>query len=311
MEKGIRFSHNHPSKISLQFAFTHPLKTEGKIKQVEIKHVKNGKWYAYFTREVESPEYVDNGLYYAVDLGVSNLITGINLHLRATQIKNRRADLYWRKKISQVQSKRDHCKKESHLWLRYTKTLQRMKRKCATQMRDYQHFIAKKVVENTKANTIILGDLSAKRMACKKKGSGVHRITKARKTLNHSLHNTGSIGRFIEFLTYKAEKVGKRVIRIDESYTSRACCICGKLHNMPLSTRIMNCNCGNQLDRDINSAINIMKRFLQKKYSCPNKYDFLLHQPSMTEESFLKRMDLLRHTAPSLPSAGDGGLAVS
>jgi putative transposase len=156
-----------------------------------------------------------------------------------------------------------------------------------------------------------VGDLSAKKMASKKKGAGVYRNTKANKTLNHSLQNTGSIGRFIEFLTYKADKVGKRVIRIDESYTSQACCICGKLHNMPLSTRIMNCNCGNQIDRDINSAINIMKRFVQKKSSYRKKYDFLLQQPSMTEESFLKRMDLLRHTAPSLLFAGDEGLAVS
>ena len=28
------------------------------------------------------------------------------------------------------------------------------------------------------------------------------------------------MGRFVEFLTYKAEKIGKRLIRIDESYTS-------------------------------------------------------------------------------------------
>ncbi|WP_052722527.1 zinc ribbon domain-containing protein [Methanosarcina sp. WH1] len=40
--------------------------------------------------------------------------------------------------------------------------------------------------------------------------------------------NQGYLSRFIEFLTYKAELTGKRVIRIDEAYTSKECCICGK-----------------------------------------------------------------------------------
>lgn len=36
------------------------------------------------------------------------------------------------------------------------------------------------------------------------------------------------MGRFVEFLTYKAEKIGKRLIRIDESYTSSVCEKCGR-----------------------------------------------------------------------------------
>jgi len=67
------------------------------------------------------------------------------------------------------------------------------------------------------------------------------------------------------------------------------------------------CDCGNNMDRDLNSAINIMERFLKQK----EQYDFLSQQPSMTEESFLNRLDLLRHTAPLSLSAGDGGLVVS
>jgi len=310
-EKDVRFSHKHPSRIPLKFAFTHPVITKGKIKQVEVKRYQNSEWFIYITREVKPPDYNDNGLYYAIDLGVSNLMTGINLHLKSKQIKNRRVDFYWKKKISEVQSKRDHCKKGSHRWLNYNTKLLKMKQKCAAQMKDYQHFIANKVVRNTKAKTIIVGDISAKQMVMRNKYKRLQHNTTSNKTLNYSLQNTGSIGRFVEFLTYKAERIGKRLIRIDESHTSQTCCVCGKVHRMPLSRRMMNCDCGNRMDRDINSAVNIMSRFLRNKSNYVEKYDFLSQKPSMTEESFLKRLDLLRYTAPSLSLTGDGGLAVS
>lgn len=35
-----------------------------------------------------------------------------------------------------------------------------------------------------------------------------------------------------------------------------------KKHDMPLSQRTMKCDCGNVIDRDRNSAINIMEFFL-------------------------------------------------
>jgi putative transposase len=198
------------------------------------------------------------------------------------------------KKIEQVQSYRDHCKKSSHRWFLYNKKLGRMKQKCAFQMRDYQHRISNKIINNTRANTLIIGDLNLKHMVKKQKGSGNRLKAKARKTLHYSIQSTGSLGRFAQFLTYKAEIVGKRVIRIDESYTSQQCCICGKRAKRALSERVIKCDCGNQIDRDLNSAVNIMQKFLTQK----QQFDFLSYQSSMAEESFQKRLDLLRKTSP-------------
>lgn len=82
---------------------------------------------------------------------------------------------------------------------------------------------------------------------------------------SYSIHNTGFLGRFVEFLTYKAELIGKKLIRIDEAYTSKTCCNCGKIHDLKLYNRNMKCECGNNIDRDKNSTINIMKRFLSQK----------------------------------------------
>ena len=82
--------------------------------------------------------------------------------------------------------------------------------------------------------------------------------------LNRSTQNQGYLSRFVGFLTYKAQKIGKRVIEINERGTSRGCYVCSKMHDMPLWKRIMKCDCGNNIDRDRNSAINIMIRFLSQ-----------------------------------------------
>ncbi|MFX0171136.1 MAG: hypothetical protein ACFE9L_04390 [Candidatus Hodarchaeota archaeon] len=87
-----------------------------------------------------------------------------------------------------------------------------MKRKQTNQLRDFQHKISKAIVTHTRANTLIVGDLAVKNMARKKKTNKKNKIITGNisKTLHHSLQNTGSITRFTQFLTYKAEKTGKK-----------------------------------------------------------------------------------------------------
>jgi len=128
-----------------------------------------------------------------------------------------------------------------------------MRRKSSNQLKDTHHKLTRHVVDNTKANTIIVGDLSVKKM-CK--------INKHQKGLHTSLHNTGIIGRFVSILAYKCELAGKKVVKRNERKTSKKCCCCGKEHYMPLSNRVMVCDCGNEIDRDQNSSVNIMSEFL-------------------------------------------------
>ncbi|MFX1364183.1 MAG: zinc ribbon domain-containing protein [Promethearchaeota archaeon] len=72
------------------------------------------------------------------------------------------------------------------------------------------------------------------------------------------IHSTGFISRIVEFLTYKAEKIGKRVIRIDESKNTKACCKSKKLKIRLFFKRNIICDCGTHVDRDLNSVLNIM-----------------------------------------------------
>ncbi|MHA2370255.1 MAG: RNA-guided endonuclease InsQ/TnpB family protein [Candidatus Hodarchaeales archaeon] len=284
----LTLSHKHPSKILL--AFELPYHLQGVIKHVEIYYDSTADhWGVSLVYEVSVPPYRDNGLYQAIDLGIQNLVSAVNLAGKTVQYPNKRPDLYWRGKLAVVQARRDHCRKGSRKWHWYHRKYCRMKRKLANQLRDYQHFVAYRVVTQTKANTIVIGEQAPKKMAQKEQGA-----TKATNTLHHSLQNTGFLSRFAEFLTYKAEKLGKRVIRISEAYTTQICCNCGRKEHRPLSERLIACNCGTQIDRDINAAINILVAFLTSKAQFEN----LLLEPSVNEESFLHRWkDFLRYTA--------------
>jgi putative transposase len=246
------------------------------IKQLEIynndPYKARGDFYVSVVCDTEpTKEYVDNNLYQAIDLGVTKIVTAVNTKGKFFEVKTPRADQYWEKKINPAKSRRDHCigvkkgSKKSRRYLRISKAVSKMSRKKSNQNKDFQHKLSKKMVENTKANTIIVGDLSIKEMAQPKIKDGIkEKKTKRKRSQNRSTQNQGYMGRFVEFLTYKAELIGKRVIRIDERNTSKECYVCGEIHDMPLSERIMICDCGNNIDRDRNSAINIMKRFLSQ-----------------------------------------------
>ncbi|MFX1351218.1 MAG: zinc ribbon domain-containing protein [Promethearchaeota archaeon] len=83
------------------------------------------------------------------------------------------------------------------------------------------------------------------------------------------------MGRFVHFLTYKSKRVGKRTIGIDERNSTKECYICGAIHDMRLWNRIMDCDCGNVIDRDKNGAINIMKRYLSQNALGTGYQEFL------------------------------------
>lgn len=66
---------------------------------------------------------------------------------------------------------------------------------------------------------------------------------------------------FAEFrrqLTYKAAMTGARVHMVDRFFpSSKTCHSCGTIHPMKLSDRVLVCDCGNIMDRDLNAAMNL------------------------------------------------------
>jgi putative transposase len=88
---------------------------------------------------------------------------------------------------------------------------------------------------------------------------------------NHKLSSSISDvawSKFAEMLAYKAENAGKLVVRVDPRNTTQRCCRCSRCSRIvkkSLAVRIHRCPyCGLELDRDYNSAIDILKLGLEK-----------------------------------------------
>ena len=74
---------------------------------------------------------------------------------------------------------------------------------------------------------------------------------------------------FLQQLEYKSKSKGGSTIKIDRFYPStKTCSDCNRKHLMPLSKRQMQCDCGLDLSRDLNAAINIKKQAVIKNNRC-------------------------------------------
>ena len=64
---------------------------------------------------------------------------------------------------------------------------------------------------------------------------------------------------FRTMLAYTLEERGKELVKVDRFYpSSKRCSRCGRIkETLALSDRIYHCECGCELDRDVNAAINI------------------------------------------------------
>jgi putative transposase len=84
---------------------------------------------------------------------------------------------------------------------------------------------------------------------------------------NHSLaRSISDVGwnQLAQFVKYKAERDGKKVVFVAPNYTSTDCSRCGFRKEMPLSVRTFHCErCNFETDRDVNSAIGVLNRGLE------------------------------------------------
>ncbi len=67
--------------------------------------------------------------------------------------------------------------------------------------------------------------------------------------------------KFKSQIQYKCEKYGIEFVEADKWYpSSKTCSSCGNLKkNLKLSDRIFKCECGHEIDRDFNAAINLSR----------------------------------------------------
>ena len=159
-------------------------------------------------------------------------------------------------------SKKGEIKSNSYIRLhkQYNKIYSKI-----SNIRNYRnHMIANSLLNNNDYNTIILEDLSVKKMTERTKNQTDHskQNTKKKRSMRRNILDMGWYDLYSKLQT-KAKKTTKNVFKVNPAYTSKTCSNCNHInHNLKLSDREWTCpNCGKYLNRDINASINIKNSF--------------------------------------------------
>ncbi len=228
-------------------------------KEVAISRDAQGHYYASFGHEVKEQTREPDGVL-AIDLGIKTLATGVNDQGRFYHIGGFKGGKWYNKQLDKIRSRRDRCKKGSrryrHLSQVYSRVSQQKRNKQQDCLHKASHLIAHKVVERT----VVVGDLSQRQMVTKE-----HK--ERNKHLNRAVYNDWGLYTFVQMLEYKCILSGKELVILDERETSKTCSGCGHKQAMPLWKRTYRCPneiCRLVMDRDENSAVNILKRYFAR-----------------------------------------------
>ncbi len=210
--------------------------------------------FSYHRREQEQQP----GNVVAFDLGIKTLATGVNEQGRVYHVGGFKGARWYNKQLDTIRSKRDKCKKKSRRYIHLSKVYKRVSEKKRNKQRDSLHKASHLITHKLVERTVVIGDLSQRQMVMKE-----HK--ERNKHLNRAVFNDWGLSTFVQMLAYKCVLYGKELVFLDERNTSKQCSGCGNLQAMPLWKRTYCCvECGLVMDRDENSAINILTRFLAR-----------------------------------------------
>jgi IS605 OrfB family transposase len=147
--------------------------------------------------------------------------------------------------------------KYSRSWKHLNSVKKRLYRRRNGQVKDALHVQSKKLA-SMNYKTIVVGDLEIKKLQSKKG------VNKRKRNVRKSF-SEACIARFLEYLTYKSLSCNNEVITISERWTTQTNCLTGKLFKdkVELNERIVRLDANTMIDRDLNAAINIMRRYEQ------------------------------------------------
>lgn len=242
------------SKIGILRMFMHR-DIEGGIKTVTISRDRVGDWYASFTVEmdvdnvtetrIENTELQDQGEVGA-DLGIIHLVVLSD----GTFIDTPHFLVKAEKRLKREQRRFSRKKKGSNNGNKQKTNVAKRHRKVKRQREDFVHKVSSDLVSNY--SFLSFEDLNV---------AGMVRNRHLAKSISDA-----SWSMLVQYTTYKAGNAGKVVVQVNPRGTSKTCSRCGWVKDdLNLSDRIFHCNdCGLEIDRDLNAAINIYKRGMKK-----------------------------------------------
>ena len=221
---------------------------EGKIKQITIKHHPSGKWYASIIAETktEIPE-TKNKEKVGLDLGTMNYVYDSDGN-HSDNPKHLDKSLG---KLQKGQRRLSRKRKGSQNRNKQRISVARVHEKIINQRDDFLHKLSRYYVD--KYGFIAVEDLQIKNMV---------RNCHLAKSISDA-----SWSKFIQMLEFKAERAGVRVVKVEPRGTTQICSSCGIKVHKELWNRTHKCTCGLEINRDYNSAMNILKRALGQELS--------------------------------------------
>jgi putative transposase len=223
----------------------------GNIKQIQIKK-EIDKWYAIIITD-EKKQIVCGEKVIGIDLGINNYLTDSD----GNKVENPKILEHSLQKLKHLQKELSRKKKGSNNRKKARIRLEKLHLKISNQRDDFLHKLTTKLIKECKI--IVMEDLNIKQMSQQK-------YYNARNMMD------ASWGKFYQLLTYKAESAGCQIVKINPRNTSKTCSNCGHIQDMPLWKRTYECaDCGFVIDRDYNSAINILTKLAGQELSCVEK----------------------------------------
>ena len=217
-----------------------------KIKQVTIKKEASGKWFASIIAEnKDTITKTRNKNKVGIDLGILNYIYDSDgncfdnpKHLSESMVK-----------LAKAQKKLSKKKKGSN-----NKNKQRLKtaiihERIVNKRNDFLHKLSRYYINNY--SLIAIENLNVK---------GLIKLSYNAKNIMDA-----SWSRFIQMLEYKAERAGVQIAKVEPGGTTQTCSNCGIEVHKKLWNRIHKCSCGLEINRDYNSAKEILKRALVRQ----------------------------------------------
>ena len=227
------------SKIG-RINFVNHREIDGTIKTMAIKQAKSQEWYITFSVEKDDTSpFSNNKPQVGIDLGLKEYATlSDGAIIPNPRISNESID-----KLKMIQRRLSNKKKGSKNRRRAKIKLARTSEHIARQRDDFLHKTSYRLVNSY--SFIAYEELKVANMV--KNHNLARQITDA------------SWGNFIQYLCYKAESAGCRVVGVNPRNTTKTCSECGNIQDMELSERTYLCqNCGLKIDRDLNASINIL-----------------------------------------------------
>ncbi len=236
------------------------------FREVAVTRDARGHYYCSFVyEELEQDNHHHAHGTVAFDLGIKTLATGYTDQGRFYRIGSFKGYRYYNKQLDKIRSKRDKCKKKSRRYIYLSKVYKRISQKKRNKQQDCLHKASHLIADRLAERAVVMGDLSQRQMVMKKHEDKTPKEKRKRQIRNRLVYNDWGLYSFVQMLGYKCLLAGKELHIIDERDTSKQCHACGCKQDMPLWKRTYRCEeCGLIVDRDDNSAINILMRFLAR-----------------------------------------------